>query len=105
MQTAVVYATLTRPEMVFGINKDAIPLFALLFGIFMIIKVSIQALNFFELTEFSLSMLWVVPFGSLVYLIFYITGKIDPFYFSIDRRCSKLRTKKFSQNRGNLYVS
>ena len=105
MQSAVIYSALTRPEMILGVNKDALPLFAIFFGIFMIIKIIFEFMTYIDAIDFSISMLWLVPLTGVLHLVFFITGKVDPFYFTIDRKFNRLRTKQFNQNKGNLYVS
>lgn len=94
MKKSNVYSPLTRPELIFGIPKDAIFIFAIFLALFMIIK-------FFA--EFS--MLWLLPSGMTIYLVLFVAAKVDPFYFTISKRKGKLRTKQNSNNKGNLYVS
>ena len=94
MRKSYIYSPLTKPELIFGISKDAIFVFAIFLSLFMVIK-------FFA--EFS--MLWLLPSGFTVYLVLFIAAKVDPFYFTISKRKGGLRTKQSPNNKGNLYVS
>lgn len=94
MQSTEIYSPLTKPELVFGISKDAIFIFAMFLAGFMLAKFFIGYSTF-----------WLFPSGGLIYLILFITAKVDPFYFTINNRSGRLRTKQFSKNKGNLYVS
>lgn len=94
MQSTVIYSPLTKPELVFGISKDSIFIFALFLSGFMLAK-------FF--TDFSV--IWLFPSSLIVYVSLFITAKVDPFYFTVNIRNNKLKTKRFGVNKGNLYVS
>jgi type IV secretory pathway VirB3-like protein len=94
MQSAVIYSTLTKPEMIFGLPKEALPIIGGLFAIFMLGKVFM-----------NYSILWGLPFIAIIYLLFFIVGKVDPFYFSVMQKKSSLRTPNFNKHKGNYYAS
>lgn len=94
MQSTIIYSSLTKPELIFGISKDSIFIFAIFLSSFMLAKFFIE-----------FSMIWLLPSASIIYLILFIAAKVDPFYFTINNRNGKLRTKQFNKNKGNLYVS
>lgn len=94
MHSTVIYTALTKPELVFGISKDSIFIFVVFIAGFMLIKL---------FADFSV--IWLFPSGAFIYLLLFITAKVDPFYFTVNIRNTKLTTKRFSANKGNLYVS
>lgn len=94
MKSVVIYSSLTRPELIFGIAKEAIPLFSIFFSLFIFFKAFA-----------NYSMLWILPITIVAYLIFFIAAKVDPFYFSVEQKKGILRTKQIHKNKGNYYAS
>lgn len=86
MKETVIYSTLTKPEMMFGLPKEALGFFVIFFAIFNIARLILD-----------FSMLWILPFGILLYLIFFIAAKVDPFYFSIAMKKDKFKNKRIKK--------
>ena len=94
MQSTIIYSPLTKPELIMGISKDAVFIFAAFLALFM-------SFRFFV----DYSIFWLLPTGLFVYSILFVAAKVDPFYFTINKRKGNLITKQFAKNKGSLYVS
>lgn len=91
MRTVIVYSSLTKPDLIYGLPKEVSTYLAYFIGVFMVG-------NFIWEYPFIL----IFPYIIIIYSVFYVTTMIDPFFFAILDK--KRRTRQGDKNKGNLYV-
>ena len=91
MRTVVVYSSLTKPDLIYGLPKAASLYLSYSIALFM-------AGSLFWEYPF----IFIFPYVVIIYGIFYITTIIDPYFFAILDK--KPTTKQKNKNKGNLYV-
>lgn len=92
MQTTVIYYTLTKPELFFGLAKESLVVIAAATMLFIFFK-----------ENFGYSILWLIPILMVVYGFLWWVAKVDPFFFKIAFEKINLKTKNSIKNGGNYY--
>lgn len=93
MKKTLVYSALTRPEKIIGLPKDG------LIAVFGLILLVLIARNFYSFSILFLVLSSLISYGLVWFFVY-----LDPFYFSIFFKKTKIRTKEYSKDLGNKYV-
>ncbi|CAC9466667.1 hypothetical protein BSPLISOX_2843 [uncultured Gammaproteobacteria bacterium] len=92
MRTTVIYSTLTKPELFFGLAKESLVVIAAVTMLFIFFK-----------ENFGYSILYLIPILGVVYGLLWWVAKVDPFFFKIMFERIKLKTKGNNKHGGNYY--